>query len=342
MSEEEAPKKRRPIEIFAEAEPIKLGSMLLTLVEPHRGHEVAYNRWYERDHFYSGCMVGPYNFAGRRFVATADLKALRDPDPSAITGEPARGSYVSVYWVLDGYFDMWNRWALRQVNALHAAGRMFEERDHVHTLLYHYQWEHRREPDGVPVELALDHPYRGFVTVFIDRDDVGVQRGVLVVAAHRAPARADAGQRCRPGGRLHADRARGGRTRRRAPREGPRQPHRAAVVPQHAARGGLGAGHRRAPAPARGGGQGHGRWPRSRSSRPSWARTPTPTSSGPTDSRTGTAPDRRRQPRARISTWVTTKTASSDSAQRRNASAMRSSSAVSLSPYSTACSAKRE
>ena len=95
MSDEDAPKKRRPIEVGAEAEPVKLGSMLLTLVEPHRGHEVAYNRWYERDHFYSGCMVGPYNFAGRRFVATADLKALRDPDPSVITGEPARGSYVS-------------------------------------------------------------------------------------------------------------------------------------------------------------------------------------------------------------------------------------------------------
>ena len=137
------------------------GSMLLTLVEPRRGHEVAYNRWYERDHFYAGCMVGPYNFAGRRFVATAELKALRDPDPSAITGEPARGSYVAVYWVLDGYYDVWQRWALRQVNALHAAGRMFEERDHVHTLLYNFRWEHRRDPDGVPVELALDHPYRG-------------------------------------------------------------------------------------------------------------------------------------------------------------------------------------
>ncbi len=170
MSEDEAPKKRRPVEVFAEAEPIKLGSMLLTLVEPHRGHEVGYNRWYERDHFYSGCMVGPYNFAGRRFVATADLKALRDPDPSAITGEPDRGSYVAVYWVLDGYFDVWNKWALRQVNALHAAGRMFAERDHVHTLLYNFQWEHRRDPDGVPVEIALDHPYRGFVAVFIDRD----------------------------------------------------------------------------------------------------------------------------------------------------------------------------
>ncbi len=160
----------RPIELTAGAEPIKLGSMLLTLVEPRRGHEVAYNRWYERDHFYSGCMIGPYNFAGRRYVATADLKELRDPDPSAITGEPGRGSYVAVYWVLDGYHDIWNRWAVRQVRALHAAGRMFEERDHVHTLLYRHTWSYGQKPDGVPVEVALDHPYQGFVPVWIDRE----------------------------------------------------------------------------------------------------------------------------------------------------------------------------
>ena len=269
MSEEDAPKKRKPIEIFAEAEPIKLGSMLLTLVEPHRGHEVAYNRWYERDHFYSGCMVGPYNFAGRRFVATADLKALRDPDPSAITGEPARGSYVSVYWVLDGYFDMWNRWALRQVNALHAAGRMFEERDHVHTLLYHYQWEHRREPDGVPVELALDHPYRGFVTVFIDRaDSISNEELWSWLRTEHLPALmpgsdADLVAAFTPVA-LEVD-APGDVPREKAQR----QPHRVAVVPEHAARGGLGAGHRRAPAPASRR-QARARWsPRSRSSRPS-------------------------------------------------------------------------
>ena len=217
MPEEDAPKTRRPIEIGAEAEPVKLGSMLLTLVEPHRGHEVAYNRWYERDHFYSGCMVGPYNFAGRRFVATADLKTLRDPDPSTITGEPARGSYISAYWVLDGYFDVWNRWALRQVNALHAAGRMFKERDHVHTLLYNFPWEHRRDPDGVPVEVALDHPYRGFVTVFIDRDDSLTNEELWSWLRTGAPLLLPELHRCRerrrPGRRLHPHHARGGHAR---------------------------------------------------------------------------------------------------------------------------------
>ena len=189
MFEDAASENHRPIEIEAGAEPVKLGSMLFTIVEPRRGHEVAYNRWYERDHFYSGCMIGPYNFAGRRFVATAELKELRDPDPSVITGAPERGSYVAVYWVLDGFHSLWNEWALRQVNALHAAGRMFEERDHVHTLLYRYCWEHRRDPDGVPIELALDHPYRGFVPVFIDRaEDVTTEALWEWLRAEHLPA----------------------------------------------------------------------------------------------------------------------------------------------------------
>src|SRR3954464_11531926 len=37
--------------------PIKLGTLLFTMVEPHKGHELEYNRWYEHDHFYAGCMI---------------------------------------------------------------------------------------------------------------------------------------------------------------------------------------------------------------------------------------------------------------------------------------------
>jgi len=44
--------------------PVELGTILFTLVDPHRGHEVAYNRWYERDHFYAATMAGPGVFAG--------------------------------------------------------------------------------------------------------------------------------------------------------------------------------------------------------------------------------------------------------------------------------------
>jgi hypothetical protein len=164
----EAPKKSRPIEVIADAEPIKLGSILFTVVEPHKGHEVDYNRWYERDHFYSGVMIGPWTFAGNRYVATKDLKDLRDPRSASITGEHGKGSYVGVYWILDGFHDLWNKWSVRQVRQLHAKNRMFEHRDHVHTLLYRYEWEHGRDEDGVPIELALDHNYGGFVAVWID------------------------------------------------------------------------------------------------------------------------------------------------------------------------------
>jgi hypothetical protein len=161
-------------------DPIRIGTMLYTLVEPHRGHEVDYNRWYERDHFYAGCQIGAYNFAGARFVATAPLKALRYPQagaggPAPLVDDPQIGSYLGIYYVLDGHHDEWNRWAVDQVNVLHAAGRMFEHRDHIHTGLFHFEWEHRRDVDGVPAELTLDHRFPGLVSVFLDPAD-GVTR----------------------------------------------------------------------------------------------------------------------------------------------------------------------
>jgi hypothetical protein len=150
-------------------DPIRIGTMLYTLVEPHRGHEVAYNRWYERDHFYAGCQIGAYNFAGARFVATAPLKRLRYPEgEGALVADPAVGSYLGVYYVLDGHHDEWNRWAVDQVNVLHKAGRMFEQRDHIHTGLYRFEWEYRRDADGVPAELTLDHRFPGMASVFVE------------------------------------------------------------------------------------------------------------------------------------------------------------------------------
>src|SRR5881397_1193845 len=84
---------------------VRLGTMLFTLVEPHRGHEVAYNRWYERDHFNAGCMVGPWLYAGRRWVATRPLKDLRAGAQSDLFGGADRGSYLALYFVIDGKHD---------------------------------------------------------------------------------------------------------------------------------------------------------------------------------------------------------------------------------------------
>lgn len=142
---------------------IELGTLLYTMVEPHRGHEVEYNRWYEHDHFYSGCMVGADTFAGDRFVATRRLKALRYPAVSPMTPDPSIGSFLAVYWVLKGHHDEWNRWSVDNVTQLHAQGRMFPERDHIHTALYEHTWGLQRGDHTTSIELALDRGYQGLV-----------------------------------------------------------------------------------------------------------------------------------------------------------------------------------
>ena len=103
--------------------PIQLGTFLFTMVEPQRGHEVEYNRWYERDHFYGGCMELAWNFAGDRFVATKPLQDLRYPAESPMTPAPNVGPYLAVYWVSKDHHDDWNDQSVVRVNELHKAGR---------------------------------------------------------------------------------------------------------------------------------------------------------------------------------------------------------------------------
>jgi len=150
--------------------PVKVGSMLLTLVDPHQGFEKAYNRWYQRDHFYAGCMIGPYLFAGDRFVATRALKDLRWPAGGETIARPTdAGSYVAIYWVEQGHHaDHFDNWARTQVNALYAENRGFPERRHIHTILFDHIGAVYRDPDPVPVELALDHGYDGLVVAWFD------------------------------------------------------------------------------------------------------------------------------------------------------------------------------
>ncbi len=150
---------------------VLVGTILFTMVEPHRGREVDYNRWYERDHYLAGCMIGKGWFAGRRWVATADLKKLRFPDPSPfLPSLPIdTGSYLATYWIHKGEDAEAIAWGSEQVAWLHEHGRMFPERDHVHTLMYVTRWSLTRDPDGVPPALALEHPFAGLVALFVER-----------------------------------------------------------------------------------------------------------------------------------------------------------------------------
>ena len=164
--------------------PIKVGSLLLTLVDPHPGFERAYNRWYERDHFYAGCMIGPFLFAGSRWVATRDLKDRRWPAGEETIASPTdAGSYVAIYFVEAGHHeDHFSTWARPQVNALYAEGRGFAERRHIHTVLFDHLGAVYRDDDPVPVELALDHGYDGIVLLWLD----GVDRDAAELHAELA------------------------------------------------------------------------------------------------------------------------------------------------------------
>ena len=148
--------------------PIHAGSMLFTMVDPEPGYEVEYNRWYERDHFYAGCMIGAWTISGTRYVATRDHKAVRFPADTTVVPDISKGSYVAIYWILAGKFGEWVQWGTDQVNWLHANDRMFEHRDHVHTAMYKYKGEAHADADGVPAELALDRGYPGLVVMMAE------------------------------------------------------------------------------------------------------------------------------------------------------------------------------
>ena len=57
---------------------------------------------------------------------------------------PREGQRVA--GILEGRHDDHVDWALRQVQWLHANGRMFAERDHIHTKMYRYRGGAFRDP----------------------------------------------------------------------------------------------------------------------------------------------------------------------------------------------------
>jgi hypothetical protein len=162
-----------PFEIGgADDYPVKVGSMLLTMVDPNKGFERAYNRWYERDHYYAGCMVGPWQLAGSRWVAPRSLKDLRWPAGEETIASPTdAGSYVAIYWIEAGHHEEWNQWGQEQVAWLYSNGRGFSERKHTHTVLYDHVAADYRDEDPVPMLVALDAAYDGIVLVWFDGRD---------------------------------------------------------------------------------------------------------------------------------------------------------------------------
>ncbi|MCX2183269.1 hypothetical protein KV205_22450 [Streptomyces sp. SKN60] len=155
------------------------GHALITMVEPHPGHEYAYNRWYEDDHYYAGAMAMPWMFAGRRWVATRPLQELRVPEKSAVAQPVTAGCYLATYWITDGRYDEHMKWTVAINKRLNRDARVYHDRTHVFTSFQDHEATVYRDgspglrhggPHGPRDLHALDHPYRGLVLQVIDSE----------------------------------------------------------------------------------------------------------------------------------------------------------------------------
>ncbi|MFC8952825.1 hypothetical protein ACFT8P_09275 [Streptomyces sp. NPDC057101] len=151
---------------------VRPGHALITMVEPHPGHEHAYNRWYEDDHYYAGAMAMPWMFAGRRWVATRELQELRRPEKSAVARPVTAGCYLSTYWITEGRYDEHMKWTVGINKRLNHDGRVHQERTHVFTSFQDHEATVYRDGAAGPRDVhALDHPYAGLVLQVVDTEN---------------------------------------------------------------------------------------------------------------------------------------------------------------------------
>jgi hypothetical protein len=152
-----------------------IGAALITMVEPHVGHERGYNRWYEDDHYNAGAMAFPWMWAGRRYVAPVPYQEVRYPADSVIAQPIEAGKYISIYWITEGQYENHLRFAVGTNHRLFADGRVFMERDHTFTAFQRYLGPVYRDDDGPRDIHSLNYPYGGLVVEVIDANSAGAR-----------------------------------------------------------------------------------------------------------------------------------------------------------------------
>jgi hypothetical protein len=148
---------------------VELGYAIMALHEPDHGYEAAFNRWYERDHFYGAALFAPYTMAGQRWVGTAELKDLRYPEDGPFDGPSRLGSFLTLFWIQAGHLEDQQMWVAKEQERLVPAGRTFDKRSVQTATVHRFLTAGFRDPDGVPAEQALDHRYPGLVWTWLER-----------------------------------------------------------------------------------------------------------------------------------------------------------------------------
>lgn len=149
-----------------------VGHALITMVEPHVGHEHAYNRWYEDRHFFNGAMQEPWMFAGRRWVAPYDLQQLRYPVDSPVTQPVTNGVYLGTYWITKDRIEDHKKWTFatnaRLVSEWDDVNR---DRTHIYTSFQDHAGNVYASPDVPSARFSLMDPAPGLVLQAVDAPD---------------------------------------------------------------------------------------------------------------------------------------------------------------------------
>lgn len=141
------------------------------MIEPEAGYEAAFNRWYSDDHFYAGGMSLPGIFAGRRWIATKELRSLRQASSSDLANF---GCFLHLNLFSSHQLNEVNESLSKTLHLLGKEGRMYPTeipRRHLYTAIAPYEAVVYREHNGGegPLDIhALDYPFAGVVLELID------------------------------------------------------------------------------------------------------------------------------------------------------------------------------
>lgn len=147
----------------------RLDKAIISLIEPAQGQEYEYNRWYEDDHAYISAFAIPWVFAGKRWVATRKLRALRSSASNAVAASTDLGCYLAAYWLIAGRYEDFLAFARPLVTErLVPEGRMKPPRTHIFTNDQDYLGAVYRDAKGPRDIHALSYPYAGLALQVID------------------------------------------------------------------------------------------------------------------------------------------------------------------------------
>jgi len=159
-----------------------VGGAYMGITETVAGHERAFNRWYEDDHFYSGTMAGPWILSGRRWVATHALRKTWIPADSPVISPSGQGCYLKTYWFAAGHEDDAESWMNESFTNLLQEEERFPtmrfgtaaeprvKRQSSYSSFQRHLFTCTHEAGPLQAVHALDHPFDGLALDIIRSD----------------------------------------------------------------------------------------------------------------------------------------------------------------------------